>query len=88
MNTNHVENKTFLNKVRNFIFGTNDDNMKMTNRINKTNRMSGNSVSNSSGNGNKTFMNKTRNFIFGSKKSNSNVSGNSLDTPANTEKSG
>lgn len=61
MNTTHVENKSFLNKAKNFIFGSNNPNVA-------------NATVNVSKNGNKTFMNKTRNFIFGNKKAN-NVSG-------------
>jgi len=67
MNTNHVENKPFLNKVRNFIFGS-----QKTNGANGMNRNT--KIANVSKNGNKSFMNKTRNFVFGSK--NANVAAN------------
>jgi hypothetical protein len=58
MNTNPVENKTFLNKARNFIFGN-----KKVNGVNAS--------ASTSANGNKTFMNKAKNYMFGNKKANS-----------------
>lgn len=57
MNTNPVENKTFMNKARNFMFGE-----KKANGLNATASVSAN--------GNKSFMNKARNFMFGNKKAN------------------
>ena len=57
MNTNPVENKTFMNKARNFMFGE-----KKANGVNATASVSAN--------GNKSFMNKARNFMFGNKKAN------------------
>lgn len=57
MNTNPVENKTFLNKARNFMFGNKKAN-------------GANAVATPTANGNKSFMNKARNFMFGNKKAN------------------
>ncbi len=54
---NHVENKTFLNKAKNIMFGN-----KTANSVNGANV---------SANGNKSFMNKAKNFMFGNKKVNS-----------------
>ena len=72
MNTNPVENKTFMNKVRNFMFGN-----KKANGANA--RVS------ASSNGNKSFMNKTKNFMFGNKKANGVANGangaNAIATP-------
>ena len=66
MNTNQVENKTFLNKARNFMFGNK-----------KANGVANASASaTATSNGNKTFMNKARNFMFGNKKVNGANSAN------------
>jgi len=83
MNTNHVENKPFLNKVRNFIFGS-----QKVNGTSGTSRVNIKSA-NVSGNGNKSFMNKTRNYIFGSKNATAaaNVSSNTGNT-GNTQNIG
>ena len=78
MNTNHVENKPFLNKVRNFIFGN-----KKTNGTNRTNGANIKSA-NVSGNGNKSFMNKTRNYIFGSKNATPNAVANVSKNTSNS----
>ena len=75
MNTNHVENKSFLNKTRNFMFGS-----KTANGTNGTN---GTRSSNVSGNG-KSFMNKTRNFMFGSKNATPNAVANVSRNTANS----
>jgi hypothetical protein len=69
MNTNHVENKTFLNKVRNFMFGN-----KKANGVNAT--------ASATANGNKTFMNKARNYMFGNKRANGVANGaNAITSP-------
>jgi hypothetical protein len=73
MNTNPVENKTFINKVRNFMFGNKQAN-------------SANARVSSSANGNKSFMNKTKNFMFGNKKANGVANG--ANAIANPEASG
>lgn len=75
MNTNQVENKTFINKVRNFMFGN-----KKANGVNAT--------ANVSKNGNKTFMNKTRNFMFGNKKANGANGANAIMSPESSGTSG
>ena len=69
MNTNPVENKTFLNKVRNFMFGN-----KKANSVN--------SSASASANGNKTFMNKAKNYMFGNKRANGVANGaNAIASP-------
>ena len=73
MNTNHVENKSFLNKTRNFIFGSQ-----------KTNVANGTKIANISKNGNKSFMNKTRNFMFGSKNATPNAVANVSKNTSNS----
>ncbi len=73
MNTNPVENKTFLNKARNFMFANK-----------KANGM--NTMATASANGNKSFMNKARNFMFGNKKA--NVVANGANAIMNPESSG
>jgi hypothetical protein len=75
MNTNPVENKTFLNKVKNFMFGE-----KKANSVNAT--------ANLSKNGNKTFMNKTRNFMFVNKKVNGANGSNAIGSPEASRTSG
>ena len=75
MNTNQVENKTFINKVKNFMFGN-----KKANGVNAT--------ANVSKNGNKTFMNKTRNFVFGNKKANGANGANGANAITSPESSG
>jgi len=75
MNTNQVENKTFINKVRNFMFGNKKAN-------------GANAIANVSKNGNKTFMNKTRNFVFGNKKANGTNGANSANVVGSPEASG
>ena len=75
MNTNHVENKSFLNKTRNFIFGN-----KKANGTNGANIKS----ANVSGNGNKSFMNKTRNYLFGSKNATPNAVANVSKNTSNS----
>lgn len=78
MNTNPVENKTFLNKARNFMFGN-----KKANVANAS----------TSANGNKSFMNKARNFMFGNKKANGVANGvangaNAITSPESSGTSG
>ncbi len=69
MNTNPVENKTFMNKVRNFMFGE-----KKANGVNATASVSTN--------GNKSFMNKAKNYMFGNKKANNATNGaNAIGSP-------
>jgi hypothetical protein len=77
MNTNPVENKTFLNKARNFMFGN-----KKANGANAT--------TSASANGNKSFMNKARNFMFGNKKANgvANGAANAITSPESSGTSG
>ena len=77
MNTNPVENKTFLNKVRNFIFGN-----KKANGMNAT-------ATTTTANGNKTFMNKAKNYMFGNKKANGVANGaNAITSPESSGTSG
>ena len=75
MNTNPVENKTFLNKVRNFMFGN-----KKANGVNAR----------ASANGNKTFMNKAKNYMFGNKRANgvANGAANGANAITSPESSG
>lgn len=80
MNTNPVENKTFLNKVKNFMFGN-----KKANGANATASMSAN--------GNKSFMNKAKNYMFGNKKANGVANGaangaNAITSPESSGTSG
>lgn len=76
MNTNPVENKTFLNKARNFMFGN-----KKVNGVNGT--------ATATANGNKTFMNKAKNFMFGNKKVNGVANGaNAITSPESSGTSG
>ena len=75
MNTNPVENKTFINKVRNFMFGNK-----------KANSANARVSSSANANGNKSFMNKTKNFMFGNKKANGVANG--ANAIANPESSG
>lgn len=78
MNTNPVENKTFLNKVRNFMFGN-----KKANVANAT------ASASASVNGNKSFMNKATNFMFGNKKANGVANGaNAITSPESSGTSG
>lgn len=76
MNTNPVENKTFLNKVRNFMFGDKKANVANTTPTATTN-------------GNKSFMNKSRNYMFGNKKANTVANGeNAIGSPESSGTSG
>ena len=76
MNTNPVENKTFLNKARNFMFGNKKANVA-------------NSTASSSANGNKSFMNKAKNYMFGNKKANGVANGaNAITSPESSGTSG
>jgi hypothetical protein len=69
MNTNPVENKPFLNKVRNFMFGN-----KKANGVNAR--------ASTTANGNKTFMNKAKNYMFGNKRPNGVANGaNAITSP-------
>lgn len=77
MNTNHVENKPFLNKVKNFMFGT-----KKANGVNAMARAT------TTSNGNKTFMNKAKNFMFGNKKANMINGANGANAITSPESSG
>lgn len=71
MNTNPVENKTFLNKARNFMFGN-----KKANGVNAM------ASASASANGNKSFMNKAKNYMFGNKKANGVANGaNAIASP-------
>jgi hypothetical protein len=83
MNTNQVENKTFLNKVRNYFFGEKKANLGT----------SASAIANSSSrvgtNGNKSFMNKARNYMFGNKKANTVANGaNAIGGPESSGTSG
>ena len=80
MNTNPVENKTFLNKVKNFMFGNKKANVA-------------NSTASMSANGNKSFMNKAKNYMFGNKKANGVANGaangaNAITSPESSGTSG
>jgi hypothetical protein len=76
MNTNPVENKTFLNKAKNFMFVN-----KKVNGVNAT--------ATATANGNKTFMNKAKNFMFGNKKANGVANGaNAITSPESSGTSG
>ena len=76
MNTNPVENKTFLNKARNFMFGNKKANVANTTATATTN-------------GNKSFMNKARNYMFGNKKANNSTNGaNAIGSPESSGTSG
>ena len=57
MNTNPVENKTFLNKARNFMFGNK--------KANVANVANATPTSTATTNGNKSFVNKAKNYMFG-----------------------
>lgn len=73
MNTNPVENKSFLNKVRNFMFGN-----KKVNGVNA----SASASASTTANGNKTFMNKAKNYMFGNKRPNGVSNGaNAITSP-------
>jgi len=77
MNTNPVENKTFLNKVRNFMFGN-----KKANGVNANSSTRVNAMASASANGNKTFMNKAKNYMFGNKRANGVANGaNAIASP-------
>ena len=82
MNTNPVENKTFLNKVRNFMFGEQKANLGTSASTNARASAIANSSSSVGTNGNKSFMNKARNYMFGNKKANNVTNGaNAIGSP-------